>query len=102
MHWLTHVLGLDSASGGWYLGWSGFGSDLAELAIVGGLIGLLRKHNCHVRRCWRIGRHPIAGTGWIVCRRHNPALPPTHADVVRAHSARPPAARPGGRPKRGA
>ena len=41
----------------WYGFWSGFGSDLGELAIVGGLIAVVRRHNCEVHRCWRMGRH---------------------------------------------
>lgn len=82
MSWLVHVLGLDNLSGPWYGFWSGAGSDLGELAIVGGLIGLLRKHNCHVHGCPRIGRHKIAGTDWVVCRRHHPDDAPSAADVA--------------------
>lgn len=94
MHWLAHILGLDSASGGWYLAWSGTLSDLGELAIIGGLIGMYRKHNCHVKGCFRLARHPVPGTPWVVCRRHNPVPPPSHAEVVRAHSSRSATARP--------
>jgi hypothetical protein len=71
MHWLPHVLGLDNASGRWYLFWSGAGSDLGELTIVVVLLGLIRKHNCEVHRCWRLARHQTAG-GHMVCRRHHP------------------------------
>lgn len=76
MNGLGHVLGLDNPSGAWYLFWSGPGSDISELALLGGIIGLLRKHNCAVHGCWRIGRHsvfdPQTQVQHCVCRRHNP------------------------------
>ena len=85
MHWLSHFLGLDNLSGPYYGFWSGFGSDLSELAIAGGLIGVLRKHNCHVRWCWRVGRHPVEGTPFVVCRRHHPDGPVTAKDIRERH-----------------
>jgi len=84
--WLLHVLGVDNVSGRWYGFWSGFGSDIGELAIVGGLLALVRKHNCEVHGCWRLGRHATAG-GHLVCRRHNPAGPVTAEQVAGAHQA---------------
>ena len=72
MTWIAHILGLDDGSGRWYLFWSGFGSDISELAIFAALFGIIRRHNCHARRCWRVGRFPIEGTGHVVCRRHHP------------------------------
>ena len=83
--WLLHVLGVDNASGPAYLFWSGFGSDLGELAIVGGLVAMYRRHNCHVRGCWRIGRHPVEGTPHVVCRHHHPHGAPSHEEVIAAH-----------------
>lgn len=71
-HWLIHILGIDSTTDHAYAWWSGAGSDVAEFAIVGWLYAFLRKHNCHVRRCWRIGRLPVDGTPWITCRKHHP------------------------------
>lgn len=84
MGWLVHVLGIDDLTGHWYGFWSGVGSDVSEVAIIGGLAGMLRKHNCHVHRCWRLGRHPVAGTGYHVCRRHHPTGAPTAAEVATA------------------
>lgn len=72
MGWLAHILGLDDMAGRWYGFWSGFGSDLGEIAIIGGLISIVRRHNCHVHHCWRVGRHPVQGTPHVVCRRHHP------------------------------
>jgi hypothetical protein len=74
VNWLAHVLGLDSASGYWYLFWSGIGSDITELAIVGALVSVYRKHACHEPWCVRLGRHPVEGTPFAACRRHHPAL----------------------------
>lgn len=83
--WLLHVLGVDDVSGRWYGFWSGAGSDLGELAIIGGLASVARKHNCHVRRCWRVGRHPVEGTGYVVCRRHHPDGAPSREHVITRH-----------------
>ena len=84
--WLLHFLGLDSASGPAYLAWSGALSDLGELVLIGGLYAFLRRHNCMVRRCWRLGWHPTAA-GHVTCRHHHPDAAPTHAEVIAAHHA---------------
>lgn len=68
-HLLMHFFGLDNLSGPQYGFWSGIGSDISELAIVGAVAGMLKRHNCHQRRCWRIGRHMVDGTPW--CDRHH-------------------------------
>jgi hypothetical protein len=81
MHWLQHFLGTDSGAGTAYLWWSGAGSDLGELAIIGGLLTVARRHNCEVHGCWRLGRHAVEGTGHRVCRRHNPEGTVTAAHV---------------------
>ena len=84
MHWLAVFFGLQDGSGTGYLFWSGIGSDLGELAIVGGLYGIYRKSNCEVHGCWRLGRHATAA-GQHVCRRHHPDGPLTAAAVRAAH-----------------
>lgn len=85
MTWLAHILGLDNLSGPWYGFWSGIGSDLGELAITGTLAASVRRHNCHIPRCWRLGRFPVtfAGRPYVVCGRHHPHPVPTHADLLR-------------------
>jgi len=85
VHWLLHVLGMDNLSGTAYGFWSGFGADIGEVVIIGGLVSIARRHNCHVHGCWRIGRHPVDGTGFVVCRRHHPDGAPTHEHVLRRH-----------------
>lgn len=86
MPWLSHVLGLDSASGYWYLFWSGVGGDVAIIgALLSGPVVLLRRHNCHAARCWRIGRYHAAGGAYMVCARHSPDGKPDHARILAAH-----------------
>jgi hypothetical protein len=84
VHWLLHVLGVDDLSGRWYGFWSGFGSDIGELAIAGGLVTMIRQRNCEVHRCWRLGRHATAA-GHRVCRRHHPEGHLTAAGVRERH-----------------
>jgi hypothetical protein len=86
MGWIIHILGVDDVSGRWYGFWSGFGSDLGEAGIVVALGAQVRRHNCHVHRCWRIGRHPVAGTTYVVCRRHHPDDHLTHGQVATEHA----------------
>jgi hypothetical protein len=83
--WLLHWTGADNTSGVIYGFWSGFGSDLGELAIVAGLVGMYRKHTCHVRGCWRLQRRAVAGTEHVVCHKHHPKGEPSHADVLADH-----------------
>lgn len=87
MLWIGHILGLDDASGPWYLLWSGIFGDVS---LFGAALVLVRKHQCHVRWCWRIGRHP-AGS-FVVCRVHHPhlaAAAPAPTDVVEHVEAQP-------------
>jgi len=88
--WVEIHTGTVNESGPFYGFFSGFGSDLSEVAILGGLIAVVRKHNCEVRGCWRLGRHATAA-GHHVCRAHHPDDHLTHQDVLDAHAA----ARPG-------
>lgn len=63
---------------------SGIGSDLSEITLVVGLIIFLRRHNCHARGCWRIGKFRVDGTPYMVCARHHKLVPtggPTRGDI---------------------
>jgi hypothetical protein len=71
MGWLAHLLGIDNEAGRWYAFWSGFGSDMSEVTLIGLAFGAYHRHNCHQRRCWRIGRHTVGGSPW--CDRHHEA-----------------------------
>ncbi|HVU74528.1 MAG TPA: hypothetical protein VHE83_16300 [Mycobacteriales bacterium] len=78
----VNIFGTDS--GGWYAFWSGFAQGVP---LFGGLYLLARKHNCHVHRCWRIGRHPVDGTSYVTCRTHHPDGHKTAADINAEHRA---------------
>ena len=41
-------------------------------AFAGTLYFWLRKHNCHVNRCWRLAWHPHPDHGHPVCKKHHP------------------------------
>lgn len=77
--WVLELSGsLNSASKA-YNFWSGLGSDIGELALAGAITGLIRKHNCHQRGCWRFGHYVLkddkSGLEFLLCRRHHPAHP---------------------------
>ena len=91
-HWLGVHTGTFNESGPYYGFWSGFGSDLAEFAIIGtiatGVYQLVRKYNCHQPGCWRVGNHPAAGGQFMLCYRHHPDFQgrrPTADAIARLH-----------------
>lgn len=90
LHWLAVHTGTVDEAGPYYGFFSGFGSDLGEFTIAGGITGaltaLLRHRNCEVSGCWRLSRHTTAAAH-RVCRRHNPDGAPSHQDVIDAHNA---------------
>jgi len=75
-NWLQVHLGIVDESGPYYGFWSGFGSDLAEISILGAVgtavYQLVKKFNCHQPGCWRVGTHPAAGGQFMLCYRHHP------------------------------
>jgi hypothetical protein len=81
---IGHLVGTDGK--GWYNFWSGLGADIGGLTILGGALGVYRKHNCHVAGCWRIAKQQVIGTSWMVCHHHHPAGRPTPDDLVQAHA----------------
>jgi hypothetical protein len=91
--WLAVFTGLDDLSGSWYGFWSGFGSDLGELALIGAVgtatYQLVKKYNCHEPGCWRVGTHPAAGGEFLLCYRHHPDFQgrkPSHEMIERLHA----------------
>lgn len=84
MHLLLHWVGLDNSSGTPYLFWSGIFGDMT---IFGGLVALYKHHNCHVKKCPRIGRHPFQH--YRLCARHHPGVPKevTHLHIVKLHKS---------------
>jgi hypothetical protein len=87
---LSQETGTSNATSRAYDFWSGFGSDIGEVAIIGAVIGMYRKHNCHVHGCWRVAKHPVEGTPYVVCKKHHPTVPDlvTADHVADAHRAR--------------
>ena len=83
-NWLAVHTGTDNEPGPYYGFFSGFGSDIGEVAIVGGLISIYRRHNCEVHGCWLLGRHQTAA-GHRVCRRHHPDEHLSAAQVLEHH-----------------
>jgi hypothetical protein len=77
--WLLIHTGTVNEPGPWYAFWSGFGSDIGELLILGGLIQFFRHHNCHVRGCWRIKTSTDPAVHAPACRRHH-SLGHLHGD----------------------
>jgi hypothetical protein len=82
-HWLAVQTGTYIPPGQYsdkYNFWSGFGSDIGEVLILGGVIQLYRKHNCHVTNCWRIAHHKqvdnATGTEYPLCKKHYRAVHP--------------------------
>jgi hypothetical protein len=73
--WFEVHTGTVNEGGPYYGFWSGFGSDLGEAAIIVGGVQLLRRANCHTRRCYRIGHKvtdPASGHEYRQCVRHDP------------------------------
>lgn len=84
-HWIEVHTGTVNESGAYYGFWSGFGSDIGELALLGGLWMGVRRINCHVKGCPRIGHYEVTGTPYKVCRKHHPDVPNkgvTHAHII--------------------
>ena len=77
-HWAQIHFGITNEAGPYYGFFSGSGSDLGEVAIIGGIAtlvaGLWHKFNCHNEGCPRIGLHAVAGGTYVVCRKHHRAI----------------------------
>lgn len=98
-HWISHVSGAQPAGTRgynpvFYNWWSGPGSDLGEVTLIGAVLGstamAFRKINCHAKGCPRIGKHAVEGTPYHVCAKHHPDVPDGGASVehIHAHHAR--------------
>lgn len=88
-HWLAVHTGTVNESGPFYGFWSGFGSDIGEVTIVGGLVVMVRQHQCQAHRCWRLRFHTTAA-GHAVCKKHHEQVhggPLTLEDIQDAHDA---------------
>ena len=73
IHWFWHWTGAKTGTGHAYLEWSGFLS--IWIPLIAASLVYWRHNTCHQHRCVRIGKHPIVGTPYTVCRRHHPEMP---------------------------
>lgn len=85
LHWLAHFFGLTNLSGPQYGFWSGIGSDVGEVTIFGAVVGMYRHKNCHAKGCWRLGKHAVDGTPYVVCTKHHPDVPNQGASAQEIH-----------------
>ena len=92
-HWVAlHTGTLNGGPDKYYNFWSGFGSDLGEATLISAVgVGVytgLRKVNCHTKGCWRIGKHQLDGTPYVLCRHHHPGVPSkgaSHQHILEQH-----------------
>jgi hypothetical protein len=77
----------DTNSGRWASFLGAWPQTLEGVGAVAAGYALVRKHNCHVKGCPRLGRHPVDGTNYITCLHHHPADDaPSSEDVLNAHT----------------
>jgi membrane protein YdbS with pleckstrin-like domain len=82
--WVIGVWPVPAGTSPWYQFWSGF--FIVILSLVTST--WLRKQNCHVRWCWRLGRFPVADGQFCVCRHHSPDVRVRHNKVTFEHIQR--------------
>jgi hypothetical protein len=83
-HWLYHALIFTWQDPSGYNFVSG---PLPNITLIVGALAIVRHHNCHAKGCLRLGRHPVKGTGYIVCRKHHPDAAPTAEQIHAEHAA---------------
>ena len=69
-------------------GYNFISGPLADITLLGAGYAILRRHNCHARGCWRIGRHQVLGTTYVVCRKHHPEETPTAEHIQAVYASR--------------
>lgn len=70
MHWLLHVLGIDTQQSDFYDFWSGIAT---QASLIFGALAVYKHHNCHKHLCWRVGRYQVGQ--YLVCKKHHPDHP---------------------------
>lgn len=95
-HFLVHIMGADGGAlpgthlygkWNWFYFDSGFGNGSWLLTIGIVALPVYFHKQCHVHKCYRIGRYPIAGGQYKVCRRHHPDLAGSILTVQDANKA---------------
>jgi hypothetical protein len=67
-HWFEVHTGTVNESGPYYGFWSGFGSDIGEITLLGAVIAGMKHLNCHNKGCPWPGRHTTS-EGYKLCKR---------------------------------
>jgi hypothetical protein len=83
---LLHVMGVEPRMPSTtYNFWSGIGSDIGEVTIIGALILLYHHHECHIGTChrlhWKSWTDPD-GHVHALCKKHHPHKQPTEAELA--------------------
>jgi hypothetical protein len=79
--WILGIYPVPAGTSPWYQFWSGF----FIVGLSAATSSFLRKQNCHVKWCWRIGRFPVADSLFTVCRHHSPDPAVHHNRVTAEH-----------------
>lgn len=75
----VHFFGIDTQQSDNYDFFSGPGPVFVTILLGSGALFTLWSHlNCHVDGCPRIGKFPLAGGQYKVCRQHLPEGHPAH------------------------
>jgi hypothetical protein len=83
---LLTFLGVSNEAGRWYAFDSGSGAViLGDLPLIGGLVLIVRHHNCEIPGCPRIQLKRPTAAGHLLCRKHHPEAGPS--SVEEAHAA---------------
>jgi hypothetical protein len=89
-HWVQEVLGVNTGlplhTLRWYNFFSGAGSDIGEVALVGSLIAIWRGTRCHIDGCNRHGKFQFKH--YKLCRIHHPHIPQggvSHTHIMQLH-----------------
>jgi hypothetical protein len=84
-YWIEVHTGTVNESGPYYGFFSGFGSDLSEIALFGFIIGMYKHHNCAVPKCPRIAhkKFEVEGTHQRTCHHH--ATPYWHTLLLKQY-----------------
>jgi hypothetical protein len=87
---VIQFLGVKNEASRWYAFESGSGAIiLGDLPLLGGLILLIRHHNCEIPGCLRIHLKRPTAAGHLLCRKHHPEPGPQSVEAAHAahHSA---------------
>lgn len=83
---VIQFLGVKDEGSRWYAFESGSGAIiLGDLPLIGGLLVLVRHHNCEIPGCLRLQIKRPTAAGHLLCRKHHPA--PGPASLEEAHAA---------------